>query len=634
MRSVSHRIRFGFSNKGFLLFFVLATIVFGSVNAQIIGGEVVDTGKVSSAFQRVFVYSLNDINRYVEARVSPDDNRYSFSNSYVGGGRIFPHGDLIRAEILDFENGFMAGYVDMVLNGDNSKYYSCSDCEIFSLMEFREVMKFDFDKRILISDEPEFNLVANIYDDCDFYRVVNESYDMLCERGCDYDEMLLGEWGRNRERFIVDCHIGKRFKGGSREQEYLCDVGEWVNFDKRVLVLNDSLYVEFFGNKSSGDFGVVDFSPNEYDVFNISGDGYLYEEDGYNSIEWKGVVDEFNFSYLMKARDELYGCEVGIGDDVIKRAFSYKFLPEKVGVVYDMKNDDFYKDCNFSRDLDFYIFDDVDFDYNLNSKMRVGLKQKISFNGNFDGGVEGVRIGAYVPLDFEVFGGDGVEISSSDYNFVWWNFTGENFDYSFFVVPRESGIYNISFEAGGSYLDSASVNSYVYVPSIKKRGGRMRYIPKNLSVVSPSFPIIDNEKNMTGAIYSKNFTGRGAFDLFGVDFSRYKLYNRSLKFFDAYGIDSNLGSNMGRFAFEYKVSESDLRKRGFDGLEFYGVGLDGRRSIITGMSVYSDGDGFVYKGEFGEPIRGVFVYGIKNKLNFWDRILQFIFDVFFNKGKN
>jgi len=109
-----------------LILIVLATSLLLPVSAQIIGGEIFFEGNINPNWQNVFVYNVDNVNDYVEVLVSPDRFRYSFLNSRVGGGEIFSTGSTLRAEILNFENGFAAGPVNMILNqdlGDTLAYY-------------------------------------------------------------------------------------------------------------------------------------------------------------------------------------------------------------------------------------------------------------------------------------------------------------------------------------------------------------------------------------------------------------------------------------------------------------------------------------------------------------------------------
>ncbi|MEJ2268109.1 MAG: hypothetical protein P8X70_03470, partial [Nanoarchaeota archaeon] len=173
--------------KLILVFGIL--LFFNFVSAQVIGGEILIGSDVNPNWQNVFVYNVNDVNDYFESFVSPTDYRYSFENS-----EVFEKDDLIRAEILDFENGFMAGPVDMNLSFDNDRYYSCEDCDIFSPMEFREVVQVsEPSKKLIISEGREFDISFNLYDDCDLY--FDET--KLCEAGCDFHDLFKGKIGLN-----------------------------------------------------------------------------------------------------------------------------------------------------------------------------------------------------------------------------------------------------------------------------------------------------------------------------------------------------------------------------------------------------------------------------------------------------
>lgn len=261
-----------------LLFMIFA---FSTVSAQIIGGEVFTEGYLNPSWQMVFVYDVNDVGNYREVLVSPDQYRYSFVNTKLNDRVPFPENSIVRAEILDFLNGVMAGHVDMLLSSDNSQYYLCSDCDIFSRMEFREVVQINEPSRKLyISEDGSFDIEVNVYDDCDFFILRENFSEMLCENGCDLEigswELEIEGWGLKKLEFVTDCHTGKREKRGSRDMIFPDDSEKSVSFEKTLEmsieynVQNMEYEINFYGTKSDGTFSITDFIPDEYEVFNVS----------------------------------------------------------------------------------------------------------------------------------------------------------------------------------------------------------------------------------------------------------------------------------------------------------------------------------------------------------------------------
>ena len=615
-------------NIKILMIFAMIIFLFSMVSAQVIGGEVVSTSFVSPSWQKVFVYDVNDVNSYIEAYVSPQDNRYSFMNSYVSGGKIFSEDSLIRAEILDFDNGFFGGPVDMNLSFDNSKYYQCDDCDIFSKIEFREVVKFYEPNRMLyVSDDGSFDINVNVYDDCDLFVKKNDTYDMLCERGCDYDDIMYGNYGTNHVNFMTDCHTGKRFKGTSRDL-FVTDDSKYVNFDKEMLLVSDDEYkISFFGTKSEGDFSITDFMPNEFEIYNVSDSGHVYLEDGYYAIKWDTGYEiseggSFNFTYYVRPIARLKNCDYGVED-----------LFWDVGGTFNITNKRFYFDCNFSDDISLFLAKSVDIDRDMGKKIKNKEGISVLLNGKIKCDETKSDIGClmsdfefkeYVPIEFQISSisnGGILSFSSSEYNVITWNVSGQDFDVSYNVMPSSSGDYSFVSELGGYKVEEYNVSVYDFIPPVGKSkggGGSGGYVykPKNISVADPFHPYIAKHDNLTAALYPDDFNPALAFEIFGFEPS--KIYNRSMKLVSAYSFETNDGEGVSKMSFEYRANKNDKYKN----LEFYGTDVSGKKNRITGMSVYEDGDDIIYRFDSEEYFRNIVVYGIKDKLNIIDRFLN------------
>ena len=619
-----------------LLFGIL--LLFNLVSGQVIGGEVfvASNSSVNPSWQNVFVYDVNNVNDYFEVMVSPEGHRYSFENSRVEG-IVFDEGVFVRAEILDFENGFMAGPVEMNLSWDNDNYYSCTDCDIFPRMEFREVVQVKEPlKDLIISSEGEFNVGLNVYDDCDLkYFDEENELNLLCERGCDYleksSQLGVDDFGKDEINFVVDCGIGKRYKSGSREiYEARDDLS--VSFEKSMDYISEGLLkINYFGSKDSNVDILTDFIPKEFEVLNVSNGGRVFEEDGYYAIEWKNISsDIFDFNYYIKAKEKLKNCEVGFGENILKKRFDDYF--NSFSEEIDLGNNDFYFDCVFSEDLDFYLVESVDFEKKINKKIKKEEEMKIELNGSISEDISNVEFREYVPVEFEISDiseGGKIEVSNSNYNVIIWNVEGKEFDFYYNVSSSNPGDYSFASELGGNILEENLVNVPGDIQLGRRRhrkGGSYKYEPENFSAVSEKFPLIDKKGNMTLALYSKNFTFEGSLDLFELNFSD-KIYNRSLKFFDGYLIESNLGDNFGKFAFEYDFDEGELKNKGFKNLEFRGKDKNGNWLKLTGSFVEVDGKK-KYEFESNQVFREIAVFGVKEKLNLWDRLVEWFWNAF------
>jgi hypothetical protein len=568
--------------------------------------------------------------------VSPEGHRYSFENSRVEG-IVFDDGAFVRAEILDFENGFMAGPVEMNLSWDNDNYYSCTDCDIFPRMEFREVVQVKEPlKDLIISSEREFNIGLNVYDDCDLkYFDEENELNLLCEGGCDYleksSQLGIDDFGRDEINFVVDCGIGKRYKEGSREiYESRDDLR--VDFEKNLNYLSENtLQVEYFGSKHPNVSIITDFIPKEFEVFDVSNGGKVFEEDGYYAIEWKNISsDIFDFNYYIEPKEKLKNCEVGLDSgEVLLEKFSVEF--NEIREEINLKNKKFYFDCIFSEDIDFYLVESVDFEKGMDTRVKVGEESKVELFGQISENVSGVEFREYIPVEFEfnsISDGGVVEVSNSDYNVIVWKVEGNEFEFSYDLMSPIKGNYEIISELGGNILEESFLEIYKFVPSPGKgrnRGrGRYKYEPEVVSKVSENLPLIDNFENITVALYSKNYS-EGGLDIFELS-SFPNFYNRSLIPLTGYLVETNLGDNFGKFAFEYEFNGDNLDKKEVENLEFKGKNGRGKWVSLTGNVVKSGEDKYIFESK--DFFREIVIFGVKEKLNLWDRVVQWFWNVF------
>ncbi len=615
--------------KILILLLIFCTGLINLSSAEIIGGEVYSSGSLSPAFQNVFVYSVEHPEKYVEVKVSPARNRYSFTNSIV----LFTSSDLIRAEILDFENGFMAGPVDMALWVKNNKRYSCQDCNIFSSMELREVMLIKDFKKLVISPTNEFNFSANIYDDCDFELITENVSKKLCEGGCDYSGSFFGNLGSNKARFISDCKTGKRIKKSSNVQPN-------VSSEKRLIIGESSLKINFFG-EVNGRLDLLDFIPDEYEVFNISDNGRKYSEDGYFSIEWKNISGNFNYTYFLIPRKKVRSCELGLtGNISLRESFSSNF--KRINSSFNLKDFDFFTECNFSKDFDFFIVPNITLERSFSRGLRVGKKGSVNLVGEFPVAVSGVRVAEYVPYDFDISqisDGGILEDSNIDYQKIVWNFSGKSFDYTYLLKPKKSGEFFFLSDVGDNFLNEEPVSvSKFFQKQVKPSSGsgssggksgskinisKYLYSPKNFSKVTPNFPlIVKNKKNdLTVAFYSSLFKKDGAFEIFNFDYEG-KVPSRKTKYLDSYYFETNLeNSEFGKMVFNYKVNRSILKSKNFKDIKFYGLDRQGKFLSLTGKVISSNNNSVEYSFETKLPIKKLLIFGIKKNLSLWDKIL-------------
>ncbi|MCK4997511.1 hypothetical protein KAS08_04350 [Candidatus Pacearchaeota archaeon] len=609
------------------LVLLLCLISFPLASSQIIGGEVFtnNTKGINPYWQNVFVYAIEDVNDYVKVMVSPSDNKYMFSNVEPGTDhKLFDDGAVVRAEILDFENGFMAGPTEMILTGENY--------DIFPKMEFREVVQIKQpNKKLVISKNNSFNIKADIHTGCDFFIKEKNSLNLLCNNCGEYNNSLEGEFGFNAINFIANCHTKKRIKGGSREMIFPEDSNRTATYEKTLIINptnNNEILINFYGTKSKGIFPITDFIPDEYEVFNVSNNGKVFKEDGYYAIEWKNAYrSPFNYSYYIRPKDKLKNCEIGYGT----KDLGYKTW--KKGEVVDLKINDFYSECNFSNQVSFQMIEFVNFDSNLHSIIKKNKALEISLNGNLSHNVFNIKFKEYIPKNFEVFNisnGGKLESSTSTHNVIVWNFSGDNFNFNFTIIPQATGDFIFVSELGDSVLEEKSVQVSNFFRRRKRKKHEenlteiiYKYTPKEFSKVTETFPIIKEDGDVRVAFYSKLFKEKAAFDLFKFTYNGNS--DRTLDYIKSYSVETNMGEEeKGNMKFEYKINKSFLKENNYKDIKFKGK-KKGNFFTITGGVISSDESTITYGFESPEALSEFFIFAEKSKLNFREE-LQMFFD--------
>jgi len=619
-----------------LTLLVLITSIFPAVSAQIIGGEIFFEGNALPNWQNVFVYNIEDVNDYVEVLVSPDRHRYSFLNSRVGGGIIFSPDSTLRAEILDFENGFAAGPVDMISNQE--------DYNIFSKMEFREVVQFKQpNKKLIISENKNFTLEVNVFDGCNFYLKENDSYEQLCEFGCDYKEPMQGNHGDNKLTFATDCFTGDRLKGASRNMIFPTTSEKYVNYEKELhLKTPDELLIIFSGTKSNGSFSVTDFIPSEFEVLEVSDSGFIFLEDGYSSIEWKDIEDEsFNFSYKIRPKPKLKTCDFGIYSStpenkiLLRKSFESQIID--FNEPLNLKNEIFYFNCNFSNEASFQMIEKIDFEKDLKYRLKNSENIKISLKGELSSEVSNLEFKEYVPIEFKVtsISNNGrVESSTSNYNVIIWGLSGSNFNFEYSISPSVIGDFSFISELEGNILEETSTTVYNYIPPFFNKGGSggsggtsfsrppFKYVPENFSKVTGNFPLIIKDEDVKVAFYSKILKEKASFNLFKFIYEG--NFNRTFKYIKSYTIETNMNSTeRGRIKFEYEVKKTFLEKNKYKDIKFF-TRKNGKFSPITGRAISSEGETTKYEFESSEPLSEFFIFAEKSKLSLKDKLMNWI----------
>jgi hypothetical protein len=580
---------------------------------------------------------LNHPGDYAVLFVSPQDNRYSMQNINKNNSLFFDSEAVLVADVLDFENGIVGGPVKMNLSFDNGANYGYPGEDIFPLIELEKIFELNSPlNEVLISPDSKVNFSLNVQNSCSLY-IGKEKVDFENEL---YENLYYFNEGKNEINVKIDCPQKEIVKSASKFE------GKEISLvNKEIYYLgNEEYLISFSGKKGKEIFSIFDYVPNEFYIYDVSNGGKFAKDSfgAYNYIEWKNVYgSSFNFSYKIRPKEWLKNCE-------------YK-VENQEGILRDFKGSlidkNFLFNCNFSKDVSFYLLKNVNIEKDFNDKIKNGEKENIFLTLNLSHEVSGVEFKEYVPIEFrisDISSGGKIYHSSSNYDVIVWNISGKEINLNYSISSKYSGEYPIISEIGGTFLEENKIKVYSYVPpvfsggtnsgsssgskksnsnSFGKSRGNYKFVPENYSIISNDLPIIRKKDNLTIALYSQNFSSGGALEVLDLDFNE-RVLNRSLEYLEGYLFETNLWDNFGKVIFEYQYNNSELEKKGFRNLELKGKDSQGNWITLTG-NVVSLGEGnnkIIF--ENSSSFRQIAVFGIKEKLSIWDKIIEWIQNLF------
>jgi hypothetical protein len=360
---------------------------------------------------------------------------------------------------------------------------------------------------------------------------------------------------------------------------------------------------------------VIDFE-NPFVHFNISSSNLTF-------VKIKYLNESENFSFSNKF--------VTLEND------SYSELLEASFGKNNFEASSFYEGKLFWENFNYFLLEDVNFSREIvckgckKNRIRRGEKVDVFLNYNFSSNVFGLKIYEVIPYEWEVLDSEGeVFYNGGEYKIISFLIEGNSFSSNYsFLAPNNSN-EEVLFR---NYVEEILIDEEIYklyklipvVSSSSKRSLGFRNF-KTFSKVDNNYPIISKNDSFQLAVYSENFTNEGALDLVKINFTD-KFYNRSLEVFDAYEIYTNLGNNFGKLSFELGLDLKKLEEEGYEDFLVYGRNSKGNFIKLTGK-VVGEGKNTKLSIDSSDFLKEVIVFGIKNELNLWDKIVQFYWNLF------
>ena len=315
--------------------------------------------------------------------------------------------------------------------------------------------------------------------------------------------------------------------------------------------------------------------------------------------------------------------------------------PNSTPLTFGENSLSFFAICNeeeFTLDETFFIIKNITFQKKYsnfgnnpnNPKIRRKETGTITLLGNLSSPVENIPLKEYIPSSWELLeiSNNGIiEPSTSEYNLITWEVTGENFNVSYKTKAPNVGfwpknfIFKTQIDKHNLSEEEVQVYKIIPIPFIpKSSGGGFTYTPKQLSKVSPEYPLIFEEDSLTSALYSTTPKEEAAFTL--LDFLYDGKIDRRFDLLKSYQIQTNLNSSeKGKIVFEYKINKSLITERDYKEIGFFERHKD-KFLKITGGVISIDGDIIKYRFESENPPSEIFILAEKNSITFWAKILN------------
>lgn len=289
--------------------------------------------------------------------------------------------------------------------------------------------------------------------------------------------------------------------------------------------------------------------------------------------------------------------------------------------------------CNdeqFYLQQTFFIIQDITFQKEYPKRIPNKETTTISLQADLSHKVENIQLQEYVPTSWEIsnISNNGtLQESTPQYNVITWQVTGNNFSVSFKAHAPETGIvpkhFTFKTQIDQHDLIENTIQVYKIIPIPHKprsSGGGYVYHPKKVSKVSPILPLIIEEPGLIAALYSKIPKEQGSFDL--LSFLYEGKIDRKFDYLKSYQVQTTLNSTeRGKMIIEYDANKTFIEENDYKEIGFF-KRHENKFLRITGAVISSDADTIKYRLESEESPSEIFILAEKNKMTFWDKILN------------
>ena len=401
------------------------------------------------------------------------------------------------------------------------------------------------------------------------------------------------------------------------ENKYCCDLDVLnENWEEGDLVFAEIYLPNYFAGPTS-----VEVSNSPYDIFpnmslkkaiNVISPSKKFFLNASSIFFNLSFAEPFEKVYILENGNERALCE-DCGNYYWNETISYGTTFIQIRAVKGEHT--FYKNITLHNLENFDVHRSFSCEGCRGKKIKANKVVNVSINVSLNPSVSGMKIEEFVPSDFEILGGQGLNYNL-EFNSLSWNVTGDSFEGEYSLMsPNVRGfpkIYSFMMKFEEEVINQQKVLVFKRIPFHFRF--LFRYAdPEDINstffekfhFVSPSEPFVYPDDGMLELAIFPLVEKETWFSIAKYDFGRVRGLRKKFVL-SSYSIQYGLNNReLDHIFLDFKISENELRKMHF--LRFYGF-YGGKWRRISPES-YSFDEGFVHFRFNSGPLKGFIVYG-------------------------
>ncbi|MBR9704452.1 hypothetical protein GOV12_03515 [Candidatus Pacearchaeota archaeon] len=290
-----------------LIIFIMFITNISYVSANFVCGKLIDSeDNMSGSWQFIDLFYPDKPNYIMKCEVSPTGNKFCCEAEGIYG-KVWRIGDIINAEAINENSGYVAGPVSLVSSGEGF--------DVFPEMQLEKVIELNKNiSKLYFLSESTINLDFSTYDLYNHLEIeINNNKSLICNGCNEYFGDVHFDFGMNnlklfasdeRYEFIENISFGM-INDYEINRDFDC---KGCNNNNNKLKKKTEIAVNIGLNLSHDLKGMYlrEFVPRDFEILEFSGGEVRGFSDSHNVIVWKIDGNNFNFNYKIKSPDSHY----------------------------------------------------------------------------------------------------------------------------------------------------------------------------------------------------------------------------------------------------------------------------------------------------------------------------------------